>query len=117
MEYIIKAGSTILPAPTQMTSADELLWSSDTGRTLAGEMIGDVIAEKKTLSLKWEFLTAEDVANICSGLETGFFPVTFFDDNRRNTIDVYRSTITKEHLGNLGEHYYYRSVTCDIVQR
>ena len=117
MDYIIKAGSNILPAPTQVTSTDELLWSEDTGRTLAGEMIGDVIAEKKTISVKWEFLTDAEAGFICKNLMAGFFPVTFFD-NGANTIEAYRSTITKEHIGRLSDGiYYYRSLTCDIVQK
>ena len=118
MEYILKAGNVILPAPVSITTADELIWSSDTGRTMSGLMIGDVIAEKKTISVKWEFLTASDTAIIKNNLCSGFFPLTLFDDGERNTIEVYRGTLTKEHLGNLGDgNYYYRSVTCDIVQR
>lgn len=118
MDYILKAGNVILPAPVAITTADELIWSSDTGRTLSGLMIGDVIAEKKTLSVQWGILTSDQVALIRNSLCSGFFPITFFDDNARNTIEVYRGTLTKEHLGELGDGiYYYRSVTCDIVQR
>ena len=54
---IIWSGSTTLPAPTSLSVNDEIIWSSDTGRTLSGRMVGDPVAQKKTVSLKWEYLT------------------------------------------------------------
>lgn len=45
------AGSVVLPAPTSLLVNDELIWTSDTGRTLAGYMVGDIVAEKKNLSM------------------------------------------------------------------
>ena len=44
---ILWSGSTTLPAPTALTVNNEIIWSSDTGRTLSGKMVGDVVAEKK----------------------------------------------------------------------
>ena len=43
---ILWSGSTTLPAPTSLSVNDELIWTSDTGRTLAGLLVGDVVAEK-----------------------------------------------------------------------
>ena len=54
---IIWSGSTTLPAPTSLSVNDEIIWSSDTGRTLSGRMVGDPVAQKKTVSLKGENLT------------------------------------------------------------
>ena len=45
---ILWSGSVTLPAPTSITVNDEIIWTSDTGRTLAGYMVGDPVAEKKT---------------------------------------------------------------------
>ena len=58
---ILKSGDVVLPAPTSLTVSDEIIWTSDTGRTLSGTMVGDVVAEKKNLTIKWEFLTEEQV--------------------------------------------------------
>lgn len=33
---ILWSGSVTLPAPTSITVNDEIIWTSDTGRTLAG---------------------------------------------------------------------------------
>ena len=41
---ILWSGNTTLPAPTEITVNDEIIWSSNTGRSTSGEMIGDVIA-------------------------------------------------------------------------
>lgn len=55
--FVLKCGNVELPAPVSMSVADEIIWSSDTGRTLTGTMVGDVVAEKKNLSIKWNWLT------------------------------------------------------------
>jgi hypothetical protein len=57
VKRIIWSGNTTLPAPTSLSVNDEIIWSSDTGRTLSGRMVGDPVAQKKTVSLKWEYLT------------------------------------------------------------
>lgn len=115
---ILKSGDVVLPAPTALSVSDEIIWSSDTGRTLAGKMVGDVVAEKKTVSIKWEYLTETDVKLIKSRMIAGFFPFTFRDDGIDVTITVYRGTITKEILGDIGDgHYWYKSVTVDVIQR
>lgn len=115
---MLKSNGIELPSPVSLTVADEIIWTSDTGRTLAGLMIGDVVAEKKNLSIKWGILTEAEVMFIKSRLVPGFFPFTFHDDGLDITIEAYRGTLTKEHLGDIGDGlYYYRSVSVDIVQR
>ncbi len=115
---MLKSGNVELPSPVSLTVADEIIWSSDTGRTLAGLMIGDVVAEKKNISIKWGVLTEAEVMLIKSRLIAGFFPFTFHDDGLDITIEVYRGTLTKEHLGNTGDGIYrYKSVSVDIIQR
>lgn len=115
---ILKSGSIVLPPPSSLSISDEIIWTSDTGRTLSGRMVGDVIAEKKTLSIKWSFLTEEDVKLIKSRLISGFFSFTFRDDGIDITIDAYRGTLSKEVLGYIGDGYYwYRNVSVDVIQR
>lgn len=115
---ILKAGDTTLPSPTELSTDDELIWSEETGRVASGKMVGDVIAEKKTLSITWEFLTEKEVALIARNLKSGFFPITFRDNGMEITIPAYRGTLSKDHLGELSDGiYYYRSVTCELVQQ
>ena len=51
----LKSGSTSLPEPSTISSSDEIIWSSNAGRSSeTGKMLGDVVAQKKTLDVKWE---------------------------------------------------------------
>lgn len=116
--FILRAGGVDLPPPVSMSISDEIIWSSDTGRTLDGTMLGDVIAEKKTISLKWSWLTADQVSLIKGKLVAGFFSLVFMDDGMEQTIEVYRGTITKELAGDIGDgNMWYKSVSVDVIQR
>lgn len=115
---ILKTGNIVLPSPVSLTVNDELIWSEETGRTLSGLMVGEIVAEKKNLSIKWEFLTEEQMLLIKRNMASSFFPFTFHDDGIDITINTYRGTLSKEVLGNIGDGYFwYKSVTVDVVQR
>lgn len=118
MKDILKSGSTVLPAPVSISVNDEIIWTSDTGRLLNGTMVGDVVAQKKTVSIAWGILPESEVLKIKNTLIAGFFPFTFHDDGIDITIESYRGTLSKQHLGDIGDGiYYYRSVSVDIIQR
>lgn len=115
---ILKVGDTDLPAPVELSTSDEIIWSAETGRVASGKMAGDVIAEKKTLSIQWGVLTDSQIQVIKSNLIAGFFPITFHDDGLEITIESYRGTLTKEHIGRLSDGvYYYRNATVTIIQQ
>lgn len=115
---ILWSGDVILPDPVSISVNDEIIWTSDTGRTLSGQMVGDVVAEKKTVGIKWGILTEEEIVLIKNTLIAGFFPFSFRDDGIDMNIEVYRGTLSKEHLGWIGDGiYYYRSASVDIIQR
>lgn len=115
---ILKVGDIFLPSPVELSTDDELIWSEETGRVASGKMVGDVIAQKKTLSITWGILTEQEVSVIAQNLKSGFFPITFRDNGTLVTIQTYRGTLAKEHLGELSDGiYYYKSVTCELVQQ
>lgn len=115
---ILKAGSVVLPAPVQMSVEDQIIWTSETGRTLSGNMVGDVLAEKKSIKIDWGMLPEEDVILIKQYLTTGFYPVTFHDDGIDLTIEVYRGALSKVHKGYIGDgHYWYSSVSVSLIER
>ncbi len=115
----LMSGNTALPEPTSISTGDEIIWSKNAGRSSeTGKMLGDVIAEKKTLDVKWEFITAKEANTIRNILIAGFFPITFEDYGEKITITNYRGTISKDALGYIGDgYYYYRSVTVSIIQQ
>lgn len=107
---IIWSGNTTLPAPTSLSVNDEIIWSSDTGRTLSGRMVGDPVAQKKTVSLKWEYLTETEEKIIKNTLVSGYFPVSFHDDGIDITIEVYRGTLSKKLCKSCCAEQYHQSV-------
>lgn len=115
---ILSVNGVALPAPTKIQTDDEIIWSSNTGRSASGDMIGDVIAEKKTITIKWEYIREDEIKLIKNKLVSGFFPFTFHDNGVDITINSYRGTLSKTHLGNLGDGYYwYESADVKIVQQ
>lgn len=61
---ILKAGGVVLPAPVSITVNDEIIWSADTGRTMSGQMVGEAVAEKKNVGIKWGCLIEGDMMQI-----------------------------------------------------
>lgn len=115
---ILKAGAVELPCPVSLSVNDEILWSSKTGRTTDGTMVGDVIAEKKNLTIKWGILDEGEVRVIKEHLRTGFYPISFRDDGIEITVPAYRGTLTKEHMGYIGDGvYYYKSVSVSLIEQ
>ena len=115
---ILWSGSITLPSPVQITVNDEIIWSSNTGRTVSGEMIGDIIAEKKNVSIKWGVLTESELVLIKQVMIAGFFPISFRDDGIELTINSYRGTLTKEQLGYIGDGiFYYKNASVSIIQK
>ena len=118
MAFVLKAGGYALPSPVSFSVDDELIWSSDTGRTLSGKMVGDVVAEKKKVSIEWQFLTEEQVKLIKSRVVSGFFTLEFRDAGEDFAIESYRGSMNKEVLGDIGDgEYWYRSVKVNLIQR
>lgn len=119
MALILKANGVILPSPTEISSTNEIIWSSNTGRsTTSGKMLGDVIAEKSTFSIKWSMLTKEEQQLIVDNMKSGFYPVSFIFDDETITLTTYRGTISSQMLGYIGDgKFYYKSVACDIIEQ
>ncbi|MDO5402985.1 MAG: hypothetical protein Q4F11_06055 [Eubacteriales bacterium] len=115
---ILQCGNTELPAPVSLKVDDEIIWSSATGRALDGTMLGDVVTEKKTLTIQWGIMPESDMLTIKTCLIAGFFPITFHDDGVDITISSYRSTLSKEVIGRLDDNiYWYRSASTQIIQQ
>lgn len=118
MADILKSGAVVLPAPVSLSSGDEIIWSKNTGRVTNAEMIGDVIAEKKTLDIKWGILTETELKLIKDNICAGFFPLTFHDDGIDLTIASYRGSLSREHMGYVGDGiYYYKSASAQVIQK
>lgn len=104
--------------PVSLSIGNEIIWSSNTGRTDTGKMVGDVIAEKQTLTVTWGILTDAEYKTIKDNISAGFFSAKFHDAGEDVTIQAYRGTLTGEQLGYLGDGiFYYKSANCQIIQQ
>lgn len=118
MGLTIKANNVTLPSPVEITSGNEVIWSSNTGRGSEGKMLGDVVAEKVTFSITWGILTKAQRKIIIDNLKPGFFPLEFKFDDETVSVTSYRGTITSKLLGYIGDGTcYYRSVSCDLIEQ
>lgn len=117
MGYTIKAGGVTLPAPTKVTSSDELIWSSNTGRTSSGKLDGTLIANKLTVDVEWGILTETELKTIANATSGAFFSLEVRDNNAAKTLQVYRGTLKKEQLGYIGDGiFYYRNATVSFIE-
>lgn len=118
--FTMKAGGTALPAPVEISSSGELIWSSNTGRSSSGEMIGTVIAHKKTFEVSWGVLTAAEAKRVeqATTVSSGFFTLEITEYGTATSIRCYRGTITKKVLGYVGDGiFYYRSMTVSFIEK
>lgn len=70
------------PALEGVTISTEKIWSSDTGRTASGKMVGTVVAVKTTVKIKWPVLPPAEIATIeaaVSNPDSPFVPMTYTD--------------------------------------
>ena len=115
---LLTVGGVELPSPTSIQFDDEIIWSSDSGRDLSGLFAGDVVAQKKTVTVGWGVLTEAEVKTLQQKLVAGYFPLTFRDAGGMVTIESYRGTLSTVALGEVGDGiFYYKSASCKIIQR
>lgn len=111
----IKANGVVLPSPVSISVNDEIIWSSDTGRTLSGEMVGDIVATKDTVSIQWAWLTNNEMNTIHNAIHNGkFFPLVI--EAIGIDITAYRGAITKSPR-NVGTDVFYESASVDFIAR
>lgn len=109
----ITSNGVALPSPTQIQTADEIIWSSNTGRGADGTMMGDVVTQKSTFAITWEMLTEAEHTTIKSAFPTGFFSASVLG----NSVTGYRGTINSEVLGYVNGTMYYKTVSVSVIQQ
>ena len=124
----IYAGSTasgvaLLPSPVEVKPSKEIIWSEDTGRAQSGankaKMIGTVVDEKTTYSIKWGVLTSTELSSITSKLKAGFFyfaMASTLASAQSNAIKCYRSEINYDVL-SVGSETYYKDVAVSVIEQ
>lgn len=82
-DYNLYFDNVKMPAPAKegISESDQLIWSSNAGRTANGTFVGDIIATKKTLSITWNQMTYDELAlirNSISRLRHPFIVVKYW---------------------------------------
>ncbi|MCD7735318.1 MAG: hypothetical protein LUH48_09390 [Clostridiales bacterium] len=70
------------PALEGLSISSEKIWSSDTGRSSSGKMLGTIVAIKTTVKIKWPVLTmaqAKLIEAAVSDEDNPFVPMTYTD--------------------------------------
>lgn len=78
----LKINNTTMPTPAinGVTISREPIWSAATGRTASGKMVGNIVARKWTLKIKWPPLTMSQASTILTALTShDFLSVSFTD--------------------------------------
>lgn len=113
---------TPLPSPIVLEMNNELIWSSNTGRSVsatdAGKMIGDVIALKRTVHIEWGVLTSSEFASIKDNMPQGFFQFRITLGSTTETFNVYRGTIARAIIGAPNsDNETYSTAKVDVIEQ
>ena len=110
----ISVGGVALASPVEISINNEIIWSSSTGRSASGLMTGDVIAEKRTFSIKWGIITEAERNLIKSKLVARFCTANILGQS----ITGYRGTITETVMGRLSDGVtYYNGLSVSIIEQ
>lgn len=112
----ITASGTALPSPVSIKTSIETIWSSDTARASSGLMKGKVIDTKRTVEVKWSYLTESEMKTIYSKCPTGFFEVKYYEMGATKTITAYRSPIEFEQM-QAGNEVRYKDVSIQFIEQ
>ena len=102
-----------------LTVSKEKIWSSNTGRTASGNMVGDLIAVKYKLQCTWPPLSREQAAVVDSAITPPFFDVEFTDpgSNSRITKKFYAGTPTYPVYSYANGVKTYAGVSVDLIEK
>lgn len=62
------------PALEGLTVSQEKIWSSNTGRAASGKMVGNLVAIKTTLKIRWPPLTPAQLSTILNAVSNASRP-------------------------------------------
>lgn len=121
MAMTLKIAGASLPTEnlTQIALNNEIIWSSNTGRTTSGLMMGDIIANKATLSLEFQWISVTNFNTILNAVNSSpFFTVQVKLDNiTLADITAYRSTVERTMGGKYGGEWYLQGAKFQLIEQ
>lgn len=80
MSTVLWINGVAMPTPSKLTTSKEPVWSSNTGRTSTGLMVGDIICYKFKLQIEWPIMSQQESATLDAAVTSNaFFSVKFVD--------------------------------------
>lgn len=114
-------GNEVVATPTNITFANEKLWSNNAGRTASCKMVGDIRDIKKTIHIEWAYLTPAEVKQINSYISSRdrvFWDITFLDEEFETvTKTVYAGTPSYEQWGWDEKRRLCKVTAVDLVEQ
>lgn len=95
------------------------IWSSNTGRSANGTMLGDIIARKYTVRAQWNKLTQTQLTSLANSIgSSAFFPVTFVDEKGAQITKTFYSAdptyTTKKYVNGVA---IYENVSIELIEQ
>jgi hypothetical protein len=114
---LISIGGTALPTPTEYDVG--IMDISKAERNANGTMIIERIATKRKISLKYSYLTANDLSNILSKVSPTFYDVTYLDPqtNTYRTASFYCGDRNAGMIDFINGVPRYKDVLFDLIER
>ena len=121
MAMTLTIAGTSLPTDnlTQVSLNNKIIWSSNTGRTTSGLMMGDIIANKATLSLEFQWISVADFNTILTAVNSSpFFSVQVKLDNTvLANMTAYRSTVERTMGGKYGGVWFLQGAKFQLIEQ
>lgn len=109
------------PAFAGITIKVEPIWASNTGRSITGKMLGDIICEKTTVEVKWPPLLFWEAGRLFSAISNAG---AFFDFRYRDFAatawkvkTVYASAMPRNLYGLAANLQRYTGITCTFIEQ
>lgn len=95
------------------------LWASDSGRNLAGNMIGTLIGIFPKITLEFAPLTATELQTVVSLLDTASQSVRYYDPKKREyiTIETYAGDYEINNKNIITDNVKNDSFTCSLIAK
>ena len=89
-------------------------------RNAAGDMVGDIVAEKRRLDIEYSVIKDTELKQILDLLGSGFFHTVTYPDPQRGeatTITVYRGDVDTYAGQRINGTRYWRDVRLALIER
>lgn len=118
-EPVIKINGTPIRDPTTITIQRNKIWSQGSGRTKAGNWVGDIANMKWRIDLSWSPLNREDAKKLFNSLKPAFIDVTFLDPETDvfKTATFYGGDLSLPIYNYNIEEAVYESLAVSLVEK